>query len=137
MAKRNLADLVGQAVAAKGEPQPTTTLTEDTNYRTSEVTEFVTTDLAEYGTTEVSKSMPRYLQLVRKDTRLREDQLTDLTDLARRLSRRRRVSGERITENTLIRIAVDLLLSQADKLDGNTEDELRRSAGDTKVISTE
>jgi hypothetical protein len=34
---------------------------------------------------------------------------------------------ERITENTLIRVAVDLLLARARKLHGLTEDELRKS----------
>ena len=51
-----------------------------------------------------------------------------LTDLARRLNRRKpKGAGERITENTLIRVAVELLLAQADRLDGTTEDELLAS----------
>jgi hypothetical protein len=37
------------------------------------------------------------------------------------------ISGERITDNTLIRVAVDLLLTRADQLRGSTEDELRKS----------
>ncbi len=41
--------------------------------------------------------------------------------------RRRPVKAERITENTLIRVAIDLLLAHADELRGSTEDELRES----------
>jgi hypothetical protein len=35
--------------------------------------------------------------------------------------------GEQITENTLIRMAVDMLLGSADRLRSSTEDELRES----------
>jgi hypothetical protein len=35
--------------------------------------------------------------------------------------------GEQITENTLIRVAVDMLLGSADRLRSSTEDELRES----------
>jgi len=48
---------------------------------------------------------------VRKECRLRPDQLDALTALARRLNRARKGKGERITENTLIRFALDRLLS--------------------------
>jgi len=48
---------------------------------------------------------------VRKECRLRPDQLDALTALARRLNRERKGKGERITENTLIRFALDRLLS--------------------------
>jgi hypothetical protein len=56
---------------------------------------------------------PKYLTYVRKECRLRPDQLDALTQLARKLNRERRGRGERITENTLIRMAVDLLLREA------------------------
>ncbi|WP_244922501.1 ATPase [Thermus scotoductus] len=55
--------------------------------------------------------VPPYLTYVRKECRLRPDQLDALTALARRLNRERRGRGERITENTLLRLAADLLLS--------------------------
>ncbi|PNW65401.1 UNVERIFIED_CONTAM: hypothetical protein BEN50_03655 [Euhalothece sp. KZN 001] len=64
--------------------------------------------------------------MLRKEARFREDQFDDLTALARTLNRRRK-GGERITENTLIRLAVDLLLKEADQLEGNTEEELREA----------
>jgi hypothetical protein len=71
---------------------------------------------------------PRYLQLVRKESRLRMDQVDALAVLTRQLGRRRtRRGGERLTDNTLIRVAVDLLLERADQLSGNTEEELLAS----------
>jgi hypothetical protein len=47
----------------------------------------------------------------------------------RTLNRARSGAGERITENTLIRIGVSLLLSRASELRGTTEEELRQSLG--------
>ncbi|WP_246584473.1 hypothetical protein [Thermus brevis] len=58
------------------------------------------------------RPLPPYLTYVRKECRLRPDQLDALTVLARRLNRERKGKGERITENTLIRWAVDMLLEQ-------------------------
>ncbi len=66
--------------------------------------------------------------LVRKEARVRDDQYTALTALARTLMSRRVRKAERITENTLIRVAIDLLLERADQLRGATETELRNSA---------
>ena len=71
---------------------------------------------------------PLYLRLIRKEARLREDQIESLRKLARRLSRSRTNSGERLTENTLLRVAVDLLLSRANELTGTTESQIRKSA---------
>ena len=62
-----------------------------------------------------------YLRFARKDTRLREDQLEALTSHARRLNRQRRSVGPRVTENTLIRVAVDLLLRRVDQASGDDE----------------
>lgn len=45
------------------------------------------------------------------------------------LNRARGGAGERITENTLIRVAISLLLSRASELRGTTEEELRQSLG--------
>lgn len=72
---------------------------------------------------------PKYLTLVRKEARLKELQIEQLTGLSRKLNRQRRGRGERITENTLIRVAIDLLLSRADELTGTTEVELREALG--------
>ena len=70
-----------------------------------------------------------YSDFQRKETRLRSDQQDALTEHARRLNRTKGVGGRRITDNTLIRVAVDLLLSKADKLAGSDEAALRRSLG--------
>jgi hypothetical protein len=68
---------------------------------------------------------PLYLQLTRKEVRFHDDQLEALDRLARRLQRERRGRpGERITENTLVRVAVAALLKRADELTGATEAEL-------------
>ena len=60
---------------------------------------------------------------------MRDDQLEQLTAITRKLNRQRQRKGERITENTLIRIAVDLLLNQEQQLQGTTEEELLTSLG--------
>jgi len=70
---------------------------------------------------------PLYLSYQRKETRLRAEQQNGLTLLARRLSRTKGAGGERITENTLIRVAVDLLLARSAQLSGNDEAALRNS----------
>jgi hypothetical protein len=80
------------------------------------------------GSTGVTESQtPKWKRLERKELRLRADQLDELARLRRSLNRQRGGEGERITENTLIRVAVDLLLAQAGRLRGTTEDELRES----------
>ena len=86
---------------------------------------------SEVRTPEVPSSQgPKYLQLERKDTLLWPRQVNELTVLRRVLNRRKpKGAGERITENTLIRVAVDLLIANADRMQGSTEDELRRSLG--------
>lgn len=68
-----------------------------------------------------------YLSFIRKDTRLREDQLERLTKESRRLNRAKRNTGVRITDNTLIRIGVDLLLERIEKVSGDDEAALLRS----------
>ncbi|WP_019635051.1 hypothetical protein [Actinomadura atramentaria] len=71
---------------------------------------------------------PKHLVLDRKEVYLNPGQMDALTSLQRALNRQRgRGIGERITENTLIRIAVDLLLARQDDLSGTTEEELRDS----------
>lgn len=71
----------------------------------------------------------RYDQLERKEARLRPDQYGRLSGISRNLNRTRAGQGERITENTLIRVAIDLLLQREADLAGATEAELRRSMG--------
>jgi hypothetical protein len=74
--------------------------------------------------------IPKYLALERKEARLRGDQVDSLASLARRVNRQKPSrGGERITENTLIRVAVDWLLSQEEYVGGSTEEEIRRGLG--------
>lgn len=68
-------------------------------------------------------------KLERKETRLSADQYAELTTIARDLNRRRAGEGHRITENTLIRLGIDLLRERAGDLSGATEAELRASLG--------
>ncbi|MDX2692168.1 hypothetical protein [Streptomyces ipomoeae] len=80
------------------------------------------------GEGEERSDDPKWQTLERKEARLRKDQLTDLADLRRYLSSRRRDRSEIITDNTLIRVAVDLLLKgHAHRLHGDTEEDLLRS----------
>jgi len=73
--------------------------------------------------------LPKYLRLERKELLIWPDQITELSILSRRLNRGRGGEGERLTPNTLIRVAVALLLSRARDLNGTTEEELRESLG--------
>lgn len=70
-----------------------------------------------------------FLDLQRKEARLTDDQANQLSIETRRLNKIRAGAGERITDNTLIRVAVDLLLSRSAELRGITENELRKSVG--------
>ena len=71
----------------------------------------------------VQPAGPRYLSLTPKTVRFRPDQREALTLHARRLARAKQ-GTERITDDTLIRVAVDGLLALADRLDGDSEAEL-------------
>lgn len=103
------------------------------NSESNKVTESISVEVPSQQSKEVSDSqaevVPKYLTLVRKEARLREDQLDNLTSLTRSLNRKRKGLGERITENTLIRVAVDLLMNQSDELKGTTEQEISASVG--------
>jgi len=85
------------------------------------------------NTASLTGALPRYLQLIRKESRLRQDQADQLSREVRRINQGRQgrhgAVGERITDNTLIRVAVDLLLARAGELNGTTEDALRQSVG--------
>ncbi|SDH31849.1 hypothetical protein [Microbacterium sp. 77mftsu3.1] len=73
--------------------------------------------------------VPLYLTFERKIVRLRADQYEELIVNSRRLNKAKGTGGVRITENTLARVAFDLLISRMDELHGATEEELRRSLG--------
>lgn len=72
---------------------------------------------------------PRYLTLVRKELRISQAQADQLSSTVRALNLARRGEGERITDNTLVRVAIGLLLERLRDLRGTTEDELFLSLG--------
>src|SRR3712207_1518238 len=77
-----------------------------------------------------ARLLPKYLALQRKEARLRGDQVDALASLARRMNRGKANKGsERITENTLIRVAVDWLLSREEPVGASSEEEIRRGLG--------
>jgi len=141
--KRNFGELIQQVME-----EPATDL-QTTDLQTIEVAKSVSPVVAkqieadvsttkqgrkiELQTTGVTESdslgLPKYQTLDRKETRLRADQIEALNTTTKSLNRKRRGKGERLTDNTLIRVAVDLLLSRSDDLDGVTEEELRQSLG--------
>lgn len=147
MARKSLAALVGDELASgtgvtefgtPGVPDPGTNgvaevrTAEGPTSRTSNARNSQSDDLPNSQDSDVRNSVPpgvpKYLRLVRKEARLSTEQFDALTDLARRLNRRKpKGVGERITENTLIRVAVDQLLAESERLEGTTEDELLTS----------
>lgn len=98
-----------------------------------------TEDASPVSAPRVSRTAPKakraaggamYARLEAKEARLRPDQRDELGVLARRLERarqqaRREHATERITDNTLIRVAIDVLLEAG--VEGLTESELRES----------
>jgi outer membrane protein OmpA-like peptidoglycan-associated protein len=131
------ADLSAMLNRLEETPNSTTTTTPSptaTEVRTQKSPEPKNDSNASQGK-QATKAAPRaplvqsagYLSFDRKETRLRPDQYAVLTEHARRLNRAKGTGGERITENTLIRVAIDLLLARADQLQGVDETELRNS----------
>uniref|UniRef100_UPI003F494A3C hypothetical protein n=1 Tax=Amycolatopsis sp. CA-082387 TaxID=3239918 RepID=UPI003F494A3C len=74
-----------------------------------------------------SEDQPKHKQLMRRDMGLWPDQVADLLALRDQVNHARTQRDERITDATLVRIAVDLLGEFREQLVGNTEDELRAS----------
>lgn len=64
-------------------------------------------------------------QLSPKYVQLRGDQQIELDVVARELQVARTHKGERLTANTVIRVAVDVILAHRERLVGDTEEELR------------
>lgn len=122
MGKMNLTSLLQSSNTSEAPPAP-----EIPESKLRDAQAALPQELASSESRESSELGPRYLQLERKETRLTLDQLNALSLLARGLNKKRRGTGERLTENTLIRIAVDLLLAQSDSIAGTTETELRKS----------
>lgn len=75
-------------------------------------------NLNEAAATARKQLSPKYVQL-------RGDQQIELDVVARELQAARSHKGERITANTVIRVAVDVILAHRSRLVGDTEEELR------------
>lgn len=87
------------------------------------------------GVGEEAPALSRWDQLNRRIFSVADPQVEELVGLRKALMRlpaRQRVLArdrERITESTLVRIGIDLVLRQRDQIEGVTEDELRASLG--------
>lgn len=142
MAKRNLSALLNTSIAeapAGENPRPTAQSRESEPTPTHPDASALLTDHPTAKPTSPARSArasqprrraaagPRYLELDRKELRIRGDQADDLTTLTRQLNRARKSEGERITDNTLIRVAIDLLMRDRKRIQGATEAELLRS----------
>ena len=139
MARANLGQLLGNLgeantpdetrAALRNTAAETTTAPPKTTAKAERTRTRVTKVIAEQNTVTAAEdpATPAYLRFVRKETRLREDQQNQLTLQARRLNRAKKSAGARITENSLIRVAVDLFLAQVDRAVGDDEDAIRKS----------
>lgn len=142
--RRKLSELISEETQQSEKPASElidSVSTELTNSVSSELTESQVTEITSDQKPQVTElqsnkttdlqedEVPKYLTFVRKEARLRSEQLDSLTSLTRSLNRKRQSNGERITENTLIRVAIDLLLNQSDELKGTTEQEIKKSVG--------
>lgn len=126
MGRANLSDLLGKVDEPTPAPAPPIAPAEKPTVDAKPVAA-VPKPLPRPKPAPRASAEPLYLRLVRKEARLREEQYAALTQHARRLSRARRGQGARITENTLIRVAVDLLLERIDTASGAEESELLES----------
>ena len=72
-------------------------------------------------------SIPKFMTYEVLTARLRGDQIDFLSELERRIMRNRTTKGERITKNSLLRAAVDMLhMVQLDPREIADENELRQ-----------
>lgn len=113
--------------AEPGTSEPANSGTPETRKpRTMESEKPSSTESVNHGTVE-PRGEPRYAQYVRKEARVRDDQAAALVILRKKVAAQRTVKVEPITDNVLIRLAIDLMLSRADRLRGDTEEELREA----------
>lgn len=130
MARKKLTSLLdGAAVDETTEAQPSTDAAAPAAAKTTSAPAAATPETPAPASEPSAAPSALFEDLVRKECRFRDDQLDDLSRSARRLQRTRLAPGPRITDNTLIRVAVDLLMTRADELQGSTEAEIRASLG--------
>ena len=128
MARKKLASLLDTPADAQTVDEQNTTDTAAAGAPATETTAAAETPAPE---TPAPAATPRFEDFLRKEARFRDDQIENPGRHARRLQRLRTAPGERITDNTLIRVAVDLLMTRVDELQGSNEAELRSSLGIT------
>ena len=132
MPRKKITDLLNDELQdSVSSEQPESKTSIDTDSETTQEKNSQTTKQTEVQTTELTESetpqLPKYLSLERKEVRLSAEQLDALTMITRRLNRSRAKQGERITDNTLIRVAIEMLIEHSAKLEGVTEEELLES----------
>jgi len=136
--KKNRTESPQEPTEATEQASPMSLRMVDEPEKSDHVTESVTNKLTDSVTNKLTESVtsrvPKYLQLKRREARIYDNQADELTALTRRLNDQRKQSdgttaGERITDNTLVRLAIDLLLERKQELSGATEEELARSLG--------
>lgn len=71
-----------------------------------------------------------------KQALIRPDQQTGLDELARTLHDARSIKGERITANTVLRVAIDGLIEHGDRLYGDNEVQLLASWREFLTLAT-
>jgi hypothetical protein len=128
MARANLGALLGNLDDSIPSVQPTADPTPTTDSEAARTKDRSLVEAIERPASKpVASAEPSYLRFVRKETRLREDQQNQLTQHARRLNRAKTTASARITDNTLIRVAVDLLLARIDTAAGDDEKSILES----------
>lgn len=101
----------------------------ETSTSTAGIDQGISAPKAQTQTPTPDRGTPRYLTLMRKEARITAMQADELSRLVRTLNRARCGQGERITDNTLIRVAIGLLMERVADLRGVTEAELFQSLG--------
>lgn len=135
MVRANLGHLLGKVedppqvspTAPEREPTPPVEVPAPTPTPMPKIPKTVAPRAAKPKPAALEVSGPAYLKFVRKETRLREDQQNQLTLAARRINRAKAAGTSRITDNTLIRVAVDLLLQRIERASGDDETSLLES----------
>ncbi|GAA4687395.1 hypothetical protein [Frondihabitans cladoniiphilus] len=118
-ARKNLSAMLGGAVQQAG----------TIDVQTAQEIPVARPQVAAAAPLRTSSRAAKWLSFERKETRQRPDQIEWIEAKRKDLNAMRGGEGERLTDNTLIRVALDLLMQRGDDLTGTTEDELRRSLG--------
>lgn len=78
--------------------------------------------------TPAKQTRPKYRRAIPKEARLWPDQIRELNALAQQIQWQKEPGGERITTNTLLRLAAAWIIEHGQsQLYGNTETELAQS----------